>query len=152
MEADLAGRQDDEQEQRVSPPPKKKALGRSKFNNRRAEYKGMKFDSQAELRRWKQLEDMQERGEIRALRRQVRFPLAAAALTDDPTLLDPQKVCDYVADFTYYRPDYSGIVDPLGFYTVEDVKGRTAPLTDIFKLKVKMMKVCHGIDVQVVRL
>lgn len=111
----------------------------------------MKFDSKVELRRYQQLEEMQERGEIRHLERQVRFPLYAICLYDGEASWvnddisqgrNAEKVCDYVADFMYHRGD-EGL-------TVEDVKGGAT--TPLFNLKARMFRACYGFDIKVVRL
>lgn len=113
---------------------------RSKYKNVRVEIDGHKFASRAEARRYVQLKDQQERGEILNLDLQRRFPLWAS----DAGGFVPAKVSDYVADFVYLRNDAAY---PL---VCEDVKG--GETTAVFKLKKKMMKVCHGIDVIEVRL
>lgn len=51
--------------------------------------------------------------------------------------LNGVKICTYVADF---RVEYKD-----GTVEIEDVKGY---LTDIYKLKKKLMKAFHGIDVK----
>lgn len=122
---------------------------KSKFRNVRVEIDGHKFASKAEARRYVQLRDQQDRGEIYGLCLQRRFGLYAICLYDNYTPAqdgnvsqerNAEKVCDYVADFTYYRD---------GTYTVEDVKGGAT--TDVFRLKKKMMRSCYGIDVIEVR-
>lgn len=91
---------------------------RLKYGNRKVELDGEKFDSVAERDRWVSLRLMERVGEIQSLRRQVRFPLSGA---------DGSHVCDYIADFVYYRD---------GAQVIEDVKGVT---TDVFRIKAKLM-------------
>ena len=91
---------------------------RSKYGNRKVELDGEKFDSVAERDRWTSLRLMERAGEIQSLRRQVRFHLFGASLT---------LVCDYIADFVYYRD---------GAQVIEDVKGVT---TNDFRIKAKLM-------------
>ena len=50
------------------------------------------------------------------------------------------KICDYIADFRYLQQDEDGFSKLI----VEDAKGI---LTPEFKLKQKMMKAIHGIDI-----
>jgi hypothetical protein len=50
-------------------------------------------------------------------------------------------VCTYVPDFRYFDTDRDALV-------VEDAKGI---LTDVCRIKLKLMAACHGIDVQLVR-
>lgn len=63
----------------------------SKFRNQRCELDGEVFDSKGEMQRWLELLEMQGRGEIRDLKRQVKFPL----------LVGDELLGSYVADFTY---------------------------------------------------
>lgn len=95
-------------------------MDRSKYGNRKVKLDGEKFDSVAERDRWVQLRLMERAGEIRDLRRQVRFPLFGVGNTH---------VCDYIADFVYHR----GTVDAV---VIEDVKGVA---TDVFRIKAKLM-------------
>lgn len=108
----------------------------------------MKFDSKVELRRYQQLEAMQERGEIEDLKRQVRFPLfSGERYVDEDTPSVLVKVCDYVADHTYWQFDSW---DGEGTFVVEDVKG--GPVTAVFSLKAKLFRANYGYDIRVVRL
>ncbi len=50
-------------------------------------------------------------------------------------------VCDYMGDFRYFDVERGEVV-------VEDTKGI---LTDVCRMKLKLMAACHGIDVQLVR-
>ena len=54
--------------------------------------------------------------------------------------INGQKICDYVADFRYLLEEENG----LSKLVVEDAKGM---LTPEFKLKQKMMKAIHNIDI-----
>jgi hypothetical protein len=52
------------------------------------------------------------------------------------------KICEYWADFSYNDKD--------GNLVVEDVKGRHAgPAWAMFRVKAKLMKAIHGIDILV---
>lgn len=80
--------------------------GGSKYHSRRVTLPtGERFDSEREAARWLVLREREQRGEIHALRRQVRYPLHAAGGT---------VVGHYVADFVY--------VDD-GERVIEDAKG-----------------------------
>lgn len=116
---------------------------RGKYNAHKTVVDGTTFASKAEARRYCQLKDMETRGEIYSLGLQKRFPLWAW----DTTQRTPAgiKVCDYVADFVYYRK-----VDGEPTYVVEDAKGSAKTITPLFRLKKKMMLACHGIEVKVV--
>ena len=98
---------------------------RSKYRNEPTEVDGRKFDSLAEARRYRELTRLRDAGEISQLRLQPRYPIVINGIP----------VCVYVADFSYIGS--TGIV-------VEDVKGvRTA----VYRLKNKLMRAVHGIDI-----
>ena len=103
-----------------------------KYHNRKTEIDGMVFDSKKEASRYLDLKLLESGGSIQNLRRQVKYEL-----------IPSQKICgktergvSYVADFVY---DFEGKT------IVEDVKGMK---TDVYKLKRKLMKYIHGIDIQ----
>ena len=91
---------------------------------------GLKFDSRWEAERWGQLKAMERAGVVDQLDRQVKYELK----------VNDQKICDYIADFTYLLSEEDGS----SRFIVEDAKG---VLTPEFKLKKKMMKAIHGIDI-----
>lgn len=82
---------------------------------------GVRFASRKEATRYAQLKLQVQAGAIRNLVLQPRYPL----------LVGGQKIATYVADFSYDTPD-----GPV----IEDVKGVE---TDVFKLKMKLFRVCH---------
>ena len=102
----------------------------TKFNNRKTIIDGNTFDSRGESLRYTVLKDRVERGFITNLNTHVPFAIT----------INGVKVCRYVADFTYDRDGQS---------VVEDFKSK-ATITSTFRLKAKLMKAVHGIDVQVV--
>src|SRR3974390_2637604 len=67
------------------------ARRRGKYDNRKVEFNGHKFDSEKECRRYKQLQLLANLGQIDDLRLQVRYNIVVAG----------QKICAYVADFVY---------------------------------------------------
>lgn len=86
---------------------------------------GRTFDSQKEGERYRHLKAEQLAGRIGGLRCQVRFAIRVNGV----------RVCAYVADFVYVRGSVR---------IVEDVKGlRTA----VYKLKARLMKAAHGIEI-----
>lgn len=97
----------------------------SKYKNRKAEYNGITFDSQKEMRRYVELLGMCEAGLITDLHLQQDFTLQERYLDADGNKVDAIK---YRADFTYY--------DSVGNWVIEDVKGMK---TDVYKLKKKLM-------------
>lgn len=95
------------------------------------------FASKAELKRWLELKALQAAGEIRALTRQVAFPLWTVNLAGErvPVKLGAREA-KYVADFAYHHRD--------GTYVVEDTKGVDLA---IGKLKRAIVLASLGIDV-----
>lgn len=105
----------------------KPKLMASKYKNVKCTADGFKFDSKAERDRYYELKILQMANEIRDLRLQVKFPIEVAG----------KKICNYIADFTYY--------DKEGFYIVEDKKGFR---TTLYNMKKKLLKAVHGIDIK----
>lgn len=68
-------------------------------------------------------------GDISDLRLQVPYEI----------IVNGQKICKYIADFVYTKN---------GNVVVEDVKGFP---TAVYKLKKKLMKAVHGIEIQEVK-
>ncbi len=85
------------------------------------------FDSQAELSRWNELKLLRDAGVITNLRRQVSYPF----------VINDLKICTYRADFVYFDRQLNQEI-------VEDVKGH---VTEVFKLKRKLMAACYGITI-----
>lgn len=103
---------------------------RRKFGNKIVETEDGRFDSKSEYRRWDYLQTLENAGEIAGLRRQIPFELRVNGML----------VCKYVADFVY--------IDGKGETVVEDVKG---VVTREFRIKQKLMRALHGIDVKIVK-
>lgn len=91
---------------------------KNKYNAKKVEYNGMKFDSAFELDCWKYLEELASEGKIKDLNRQVKFELLPANCL--------YRALNYVADFTFYVNDN---------YIVADAKGLILPE---FKIKQKI--------------
>lgn len=109
-----------------------------KYRNKPVTVDGERYDSGAEARRHGELRYLEMSGQIRDLKRQVRFELHTWA--DGQLIL----LTTYTADFTY-RDTKSG------YLVAEDVKGPESNDTDVFKLKKKWMAAEHGIDIRIVR-
>jgi hypothetical protein len=109
----------------------------SKYRNVRTEVDGIKFDSKKEAARYQELKLMERAGEIYDLVLQPAFAITVNGL----------KVCTYKADFRYnqVRRDQTGMRMESLDHIVEDVKGVK---TDVYKLKKKLVKACHGIDIR----
>lgn len=120
----------------------------SKYNAKKVEYNGMTFDSKRELKRYKELELLQEAGEIKNLQRQVKYVLIPAQR--EPDIIGKrggvkkgktiEKECTYVADFVYEED---------GDTVVEDVKGcKVGGAYSVFTIKRKLMLYVYGIKIK----
>lgn len=99
-----------------------------KYHARRTTVDGITFDSRKEAARYVELKDMEEKGLIRDLRRQVRYELVPAFDVDG----HHYRPVFYVADFVYTED---------GKEVVEDVKGMR---TDVYKIKRKLFSHRYG--------
>lgn len=101
----------------------------SKYGNKKVAnpVTGETFDSRREARRWGALVMMQRVGDIRELRRQVRYPLTAHGVA----------ICVYIGDFEYEERQDDGS----WALVTEDAKGCE---TDVFRLKSKMFEAEYG--------
>ena len=103
---------------------------RTKYGNKKVKVDGIKFDSKWESQRYLYLKSL-ERGEtVKDLELQVRYPLE----------VNGHKICTYIADFRYKKLDKNDVWHEI----VEDAKGFETPE---FKLKKKLMKAIHGIEI-----
>lgn len=99
----------------------------NKYKNKKVVIDGIKFDSQKEGRRYCELKLLERAGEIRDLELQVRFDFEHTGVN----------LGFYKADFCYSE------TLPIKHIT-EDCKGFKTPM---YKLKKKMMKAFHGIEI-----
>ena len=107
---------------------------------------GIVFASKAELLRWEKLRLWQLAGEIRNLRRQVKYDL----------VINGQSVGHYTPDFVYERKPFApgsvAYVDQttpdLWTEVIEDVKGA---MTKDAALRIKVFEVIHNKKVHIVR-
>ena len=119
---------------------------KNKYNAKSVEYDGLKFDSQKEALRYKELTFLISEGIITDLRRQVKYVLI-------PTQREPATVgkrggikqgklieheCSYIADFVY-------TVVETGETVVEDTKGFK---TKEYLIKRKLMLFVYGIRIK----
>ena len=121
----------------------------AKYRNEKVRTKdGETYDSRKEFRRAKELELLERAGEIRNLRRQVKYILIPAQR--GPEEIGPrggrrpgpllERECSYVADFTY---------EENGETVVEDVKGyREGQAYNVFVIKRKLMLERYGIRIR----
>lgn len=112
----------------------KKGVRTSKFNNVKTVIDNISFSSKKESARYVQLKLDEKDGLIHDLKLQVPFQLIEPLVINNKR----HRAIIYYADFTYYDPENN--------YIVEDVKGM---ITDIFKIKYRLMKMVHGIDINI---
>ena len=99
----------------------------SKYNSVVCYSGDIRFASMKEMRRYNELQLLVKAGEIGDLKLQVKYPL----------VVNDVQICNYIADMVY--TDYRTMQT-----VVEDVKGMKTP---VYRLKAKLMKACHGIDI-----
>lgn len=121
-------------------------IKKNKYSNNKKEYNGKAFDSLKELRRFKELELLEQVGEINNLKTQVKYELIPAQ--KEPDTKGPkgglrkgrviERPVTYIADFVYEDKD--------GNTVVEDVK---SPITRTpqYIIKRKLMLYIHGIRI-----
>lgn len=110
---------------------------KSKYNNKITEIDGITFHSKKESARYSQLKLYEKGGLIKDLRLQVAYELIPKLVINGKT----ERAIKYVADFVYYDTVHKCDV-------VEDVKS-IATMTDVFKIKYRLMKQMHGIDIKI---
>lgn len=101
------------------------------YNKYRAKPKvvdGIRFASTHEANRYMELKMLLRAGKIKELELQKRLPLA----------VNSELICHYVCDFVYKPVPWRGEV------IWEDAKG---VITDVYKLKKKLVKAIYGIDI-----
>ena len=102
----------------------------SKFGAKKTVVDGITFDSKWESERYGQLKAMERGGIVTDLELQVKYDI----------VINDIKICKYIADFVYKEESPDGKIKEI----VEDAKGFETPE---FKLKKKLMKAVHGIDI-----
>lgn len=107
----------------------------SKYGNRRVKVAGVNFDSEAEHLRWRELQLMEKGGLIRNLVNHPRFSID----------INGYHICDYIADFGYQTRMFDAKAQWQD--VVEDLKAGAITQTDVFRLKRKLLKAIHGIDI-----
>ena len=133
---------------------------KNKYHSKKVTVNCITYDSKKEMHRHLVLLDMERRGEITDLRRQVKFVLIPAQREPDTTgsrggvrkgkLLERE--CAYVSDFVYQVPTHGQEVDEDGHIhfwdgwetVVEDTKGVR---TKDYIIKRKLMLWVHGIKI-----
>ena len=83
-----------------------------------------------ESQRYLYLKSLERAGTVKDLELQVKFPI----------VINGEKICSYIADFRYKRQNQQDE----WYDIVEDAKGFETPE---FKLKKKLMKAVHGVEI-----
>ena len=118
---------------------KSKAI-KAKYGNTATEENGIRFGSKLEARRFRELLQMEQAGEIWDLHLQEEFVLKPAYTLPDGSR---SRAIKYVADFTYRRRTVGGGEERV----VEDTKSRPTK-TPVYRMKKKLMESVHGIIIQ----
>lgn len=100
-----------------------------KYHNTKTVADGIKFDSKLEAERYAQLKILERAGVIRELELQPSFELLPSFRKNGKTW----RKTVYKADFRYILAKDDRII-------IEDVKGSTAVITDVFRLKQKLFE------------
>ena len=100
-----------------------------KYHNTKTVADGIKFDSKLEAERYAQLKMMERAGVIRDLELQPEYELIPSFKKDGKTW----RKTVYKADFRYILAEDDKTI-------IEDVKGSTAVITDVFRLKQKLFE------------
>lgn len=127
---------------------------KKKYKNKIVHADGKRFDSVKERDRYFFLKDEQKAGRIRNLRAQVPFKLE----------VNGELICRYIADFVYEKNMgfiYDGMSLSKGSVietdhhawspVVEDVKSAPTAKLPLFKIKAKLMKAVHGVEISIVK-
>lgn len=101
----------------------------SKYHNTKTVADGIKFDSKLEAERYAQLKILERAGVIRGLELQPSFELLPSFRKNGKTWRK-----------TVYKADFRYILCEDDSYIIEDVKGSTAVITDVFRLKQKLFE------------
>lgn len=100
-----------------------------KYHNTKTVADGIKFDSKLEAERYAQLKILERAGVIRGLELQPSFELIPSFKKNGKTWRR-----------TVYKADFRYILCKDDSYIIEDVKGSTAVITDVFRLKQKLFE------------
>lgn len=106
----------------------------NKYSNKKQEIDGIVFDSKKEAKRYLELKQKQEKGEIDNLQLQVPFTLIPSQKTSRETL----RPVKYKADFVYYDNVKQTRI-------IEDVKGFRTPE---YQIKKKLMMYELGLEIE----
>lgn len=105
-----------------------------KFRNRPETVDGIRFDSAAEVRRYRELKAEERNGIIRELQVKPEFALYAAG-----TNFEPVRIGGFTPEFAYFRGDADRM-------TVEDVKSAATRKLADYRLRKRIFEANHGIE------
>lgn len=108
-----------------------------KFKAKPRRVDGIYFASELEVKRYGELKLLERAKQIETLRVHPVFHL----------VVNGRHICDYVADFSFTKI-VEGYDTTERYALVEDTKG---VMTADCRLKLKLMKAIHGIDVQLIK-
>ena len=124
-------------------------IRRGKYNNKKVERHGIKFDSDKEADRYDFLLDCQRRGLITDLKRQVQFTLLPDEYKEFPK--QQKTKVKYVKKRVFigvgYRADFVYFHVAKQVHVVEDVKASPKMIPKDYQLKEKMMHSLLHIDI-----
>ena len=100
-----------------------------KYHNKKTVIDGIKFDSKLEAKRYVQLKILERAGVIRDLELQPEYELIPSFRKNGKTWRR-----------TVYKADFRYILAEDDSYIIEDVKGSTSVITDVFRLKQKLFE------------
>lgn len=121
---------------------------RAKYGNSKIVVDGIKFDSKREYKRYSQLKLLEIAGQISELQLQVPFVLIPDIIESEEVLSrgkiivkskTVQRKISYIADFVYLEN---------GNKVVEDVKISPKMLPPEYKIKKKLLRYFHGIEIK----
>lgn len=109
---------------------------------------GILFHSKTELRRWEFLRLLEKAGEVRNLRRQVKYPLSFIINErEDITVKAGSKTAQYTADFVYQEKEKTP--DDQWREIIEDVKGYR---DEASKFRIRVFEAFYFCSVRIVKL
>lgn len=123
-------------------------IKRSKYGNRKVTIEGINFDSEREAKRYLILKEHQNKGDISDLKLQVVYELIPAIKELKTVVLKTKTIQKEVTiqQAITYRCDFTYIKDKK--LIVEDVKISPKMLPPEYKLKKKLLRYVHGIDIR----
>lgn len=104
----------------------------NKYKNKKVEVDGIVFDSIKESRRYGELKILKKQGLITDFECQKTYRLE----------VNGHLICKYISDFVVHNLD--------GTIIVEDVKSEMTAKLPVFRLKAKLMKAIHNIEIKII--